>query len=90
MVFICFQLGKEKPRPWSGCDDARSFKLRAEAGEVFGGMVMADTAKIMGALNLTMPVSSAVAANHPGVVNSIAIIKGLFRRSAIIGGGRCT
>jgi hypothetical protein len=57
---------------------------------MLGGMVVADTANIMRAVNLAMPVSSTIAACHPGVINSIAVIKGLLRRSAIIGGRRCT
>jgi len=51
-------------------------------------MVVANTAKVSRAMNLTMPVSSAVAASHCGVVNSIAVVKGLLRRSSRVGGGR--
>jgi hypothetical protein len=50
---------------------------------------MANTAEITRAMDLTMPVVSAVAAGHSGVVNPIAIIKGLLRRSMRVGGGRC-
>jgi hypothetical protein len=53
-------------------------------------MVMTNTAKVSRAMNLTMPVSSAVAASHCGVVNSIAVAKGLLRRSTRVGGGRWT
>jgi hypothetical protein len=53
-------------------------------------MVVADTTEIAGAMDLMMPVSSAIAASHPGVINSVAVIKGLLRRSTIISGGRCT
>jgi len=55
---------------------------------MFGGMVMANAAKVSRAMNLTMPVSSAVAASHCGVVNSIAVMEGLLRRSVRVGGGR--
>jgi hypothetical protein len=85
-VFVHFQLGEEKPRPWSGCNDVCSFKFRAEASEIFRGMVMANTTEISRAVNLTMPVISTVVAGHPGVVNSIAVIKGFLRRSARVGG----
>jgi hypothetical protein len=90
MVFIHFQLGEEEPRPWSSCDDVHSFKLRAKASKVLGGMVVADSAKVSRAMNLTMPVVSTVAASHSGVVNSVAVIKCLLRRSTRVGGGRWT
>jgi hypothetical protein len=67
----------------------RSFKFRAEAGEMFRGMVMADMAKIMGTVDLMMAIISTVTASHPRVVNSIVVIKGLLRRSTRISGGRC-
>jgi hypothetical protein len=57
---------------------------------MFGGMVVANTTKIIGAMDLAMPVSSAIVTSHPGVVNSISVIKGLLRRSAVISGGECT
>jgi hypothetical protein len=41
-------------------------------------MVVADTAEVMRAVDLTMPVSAAVAASHLGVINSIVVIKGLL------------
>jgi hypothetical protein len=89
VVFICFQLGKEKPGSWPGRNNTCSFKLRTEASEVFRGMVMANTAKIMRAMNLVMPVSSTIMTGHSRVIDSIAVIKGLLRRSMRVGGGRC-
>jgi hypothetical protein len=62
--------------------------LRAEACEVLGGMIMANTAKITRAVDLTVSVSSTIAASHRGVVNSIAIVKNFLRRSIRVGGGR--
>jgi hypothetical protein len=67
-----------------------SFKLRAEAGKVFWGVVMANTAEVSRAVNLMMSVISAVVASHSGVVNSIVVIKDFFRRSTRVGGGRWT
>jgi hypothetical protein len=81
-------LGKEKPGSWPGYNNTYSFKLRAEASEVFRGMVVANMAKIMRAMNLAMPVSSIVTAGHSRVVNSITVIKGLLRRSTRVSGGR--
>jgi hypothetical protein len=52
-------------------------------------MVVTNMTEISRAMDLVMPVSSAVVASHPGVVNSIMVIKGLLRRSAIVGGRRC-
>jgi hypothetical protein len=45
---------------------------------MLGGMVMANSAKITRTMDLTVPVSSAIAASHPGVINSVAVIKGLL------------
>jgi hypothetical protein len=45
---------------------------------MFGGMIVADVIEIVGAMDLTMPVSSAIAASHPGVINSVSVIKGLL------------
>jgi hypothetical protein len=56
---------------------------------MFRGMIMAYPAKIARAVDLTMPVISAVSASHPGVVNSVSVIKGLLRRGTRIGRGRC-
>jgi hypothetical protein len=53
-------------------------------------MVVADTTEIMGAVDLAKPISSAIAASHHGVINSITVMKGLLRRSTVISGGRCT
>jgi hypothetical protein len=89
VVFIFFQLGKEKPGSWSSCDETLSFKFWTEASEVFGGMVMADMAEISRAMDLAMPISSAIMAHHGRVINSIAVMESLLRRSTVIGGGRC-
>jgi hypothetical protein len=63
------------------------FKLRTETCEVLRGMVMADAAKIIGTVDLAMAVVSAITASHPGVVNSISVIKGFLRRGTRVGGG---
>jgi hypothetical protein len=82
-------LGEEEPRSWSGCDDTCSLKFRAETGEMLGGMVMANVTEILRAVDLTVPISSAIAASHRGVVYSISVVKGLLRRSVRVSGGRC-
>jgi hypothetical protein len=51
-------------------------------------MVMANTAKIMRAVDLVMPVSSAIVTGHCGVVNSISVVKGFLRRGTRVGGRR--
>jgi hypothetical protein len=56
---------------------------------MFRSMVVANTAEIMRAVNLVMPVSSTIAAGHPGVVNPVAIIECLLRKSTRVSGGRC-
>jgi hypothetical protein len=53
-------------------------------------MVVANTTEISRAVNLMMPVVSAVAAGHSRVVNSIVVVKGLLRRSSGVGRGRWT
>jgi hypothetical protein len=55
-----------------------SLKFWTEASEVFRGMVVADTTEIAGAVDLAMPISSAIVASHCGVINSIAVMKGLL------------
>jgi hypothetical protein len=52
-------------------------------------VVMANTTEVVGAMDLTMTISSAVATGHLGVINSIAVIKGFLRRSTRVGGRGC-
>jgi hypothetical protein len=68
----------EEPRSWLGCNNMCSLKLRAIGGEMFRGMVLANTAKVMRTMNLVVFISVAIVASHPGVVNSIVVIKGFF------------
>jgi hypothetical protein len=56
---------------------------------VFRGVIVANTTEIAGAMDLMMAVSSTIMTSHSGVVDSIAVIKGLLRRSMKVGGGRC-
>jgi hypothetical protein len=79
MIFIGFQLGMEKPRPWLGCDNVCPFKLRTVGGEMLRSMVMANATEIMGTMDLAMSVSLAIMASHPRIINSIMIIEGFFR-----------
>jgi hypothetical protein len=51
-------------------------------------MVITNTTEVSRAVNLTMPVVSAVATGYSGVVNSIAVIKGFLRGSTRVGGRR--
>jgi hypothetical protein len=63
-----------------------SLKLRAVGSEMFRGMVVANTAKIMRAVDLV--VSMAIVTSHPRVVNPIAVVKGFLRRGTRFSGGR--
>jgi hypothetical protein len=51
-------------------------------------MVMADATEITRAMDLAVSVSSAIAAGHSGIVNSVSVTKGLLRRSARVSGRR--
>jgi hypothetical protein len=74
------------PRSWFGCNDACPFKLRAVGSEMLRDMVMTNTTEVVGAVDLAVSVPFAVTTSHPGVVNSIAVIKGFFRWSMRVGG----
>jgi hypothetical protein len=49
---------------------------------------MADATEITRAMDLTVSVSSAIAASHRGVVNSVSVTESLLRRSTRVGGRR--
>jgi hypothetical protein len=82
-------LREEEPRSRSGCNDTCSLELGAVGSEVFRGMVMADTTKIVGVMDLAMAVSSTVTTSHLGVVNSVFVIKGFLRRGTRVSGRGC-
>jgi hypothetical protein len=71
-------LAEEELRSQLGCDNACAFELGAVGSNMFRGMVMADVAKIARAVDLVVSISLAITTGHPGVVNSIAVIKGFF------------
>jgi hypothetical protein len=89
MVFVRFQLSVEKPRSWLGCNDACSFKLRTIGGKMFRSMVVANTTEIAGTMDLAMSISFTIAAGHPGVINSVSIIKGFFGWGTRVSRRRC-
>jgi hypothetical protein len=71
-------LAEEEARSQLGCDNTCSLELGAVGSKMFRGMVMADVAKIARAVDLVVSISLAITIGHPGVVNSIAVIKGFF------------
>jgi repressor of nif and glnA expression len=64
--------------------------LRAETCEVLRGVVVTNMAEVSRAMDLAVPIVSAVVASHFRVVNSVAVIKGFLGGSMRVGGGRWT
>src|SRR6267154_4206718 len=85
-IFPVFKLIVESPGSWFGVDDAGVTEVRAIGSEVFGSMMMTDTAEVFWAINLMMPFCSAVTTGDSGalLVLTTRVYPGFFR----LGSGR--
>src|SRR6267154_3816484 len=67
-VFPEFKLFMEGPGSWLGMDDAGMTEVRAIGSEVFGSVMMTDTAEVFWAVDLVVPFCLAVATGDNGAV----------------------
>src|SRR6267154_5729731 len=80
-IFPAFKLIVEGPGSWFGMDDAGVTEVRAIGSEVFGGMMMTDTAEVFWAIYLMIAFCSAVMTGDSGApfVSTTRVNPGFFR-----------
>ena len=80
-IFPAFKLIVEGPGSWFGMDDAGVTEVRAIGSEVFGSVMMTDTAEVFWAINLTMPFCFAVTTGNGRApfVSTTRVDPGFFR-----------
>ena len=78
LIFPSLQFVKESLCAGFGMNDLLSSKVRASGREMARGMLVANTAKVLGAVDLVMPNSFAIAASDDGDVTTTTVDPSLF------------